>query len=75
MIQSYISKTLFGTTSVRYGFETKDVEGSKETVMTDNGISMMFFYTIRYDTKRKTLPYLLKRKKMKDQGRLQEEGK
>ncbi len=75
MVQSYISKTLFRTTNVRHSFEVKDVEGSKEIVITDSRISATFFHTIRHDAKRRASSYSLKRKRMKDRGRLQEEGR
>ncbi len=70
MVQLYISKTLLGITNVWHGFEVKDVEDSKDTVTTDNGISMTFFHTIRYDAKRRTLSYSLRRKRMTDRRRL-----
>ncbi len=66
MFQSYVSKTLFEITNTQYGFEAKGVEGSKETVTTDSGISMTSFNIIRHDAKRKTSSYSLKRKRMKD---------
>ncbi len=70
MVQPCVSKTLFGITNVWHGFEAKGVEGSKEIVTTDNGISATFFHTIRHDTKKRASSYSLRRKRMKDRGRL-----